>query len=48
LSAAEAREAEEARKIELIRGGARTIDLYGFPEGASQRITAGMPFRGRI
>jgi 4-hydroxy-4-methyl-2-oxoglutarate aldolase len=47
LSAAESREAEEARKIDLIRGGARTIDLYGFAEGRP-RITAGMPFRGRF
>ena len=48
LSAAEAREADEARKIELIRGGARTIDLYGFSEHAPQRIKAEMPYRGRI
>lgn len=30
LSAAAAREADEQRKIALIRAGARTIDLYGF------------------
>jgi 4-hydroxy-4-methyl-2-oxoglutarate aldolase len=47
LIAAKAREADEARKIELIRGGARTIDLYGFAGGAPQTITPGGPFRGR-
>jgi 4-hydroxy-4-methyl-2-oxoglutarate aldolase len=34
LHAAQLREADEARKIELIRRGARTIDLYGFAERA--------------
>lgn len=47
LQAAQLREAEEARKIELIRGGARTIDLYGFAEGAPQTLKPGKPFRGR-
>ncbi|MFN3535887.1 MAG: RraA family protein [Brevundimonas sp.] len=47
VEAAEAREADEARKIELIRQGARTIDLYGFVEGAPQVVTPGVPFRGR-
>jgi 4-hydroxy-4-methyl-2-oxoglutarate aldolase len=47
LKAAKAREAEEPRKIELIRGGARTIDLSGFVEGAPRRIRPGTPFRGR-
>jgi 4-hydroxy-4-methyl-2-oxoglutarate aldolase len=46
--AAEVREAEEARKIALIRDGARTIDLYGFSEGAPKTITRGTPFRGRV
>ena len=47
LTAAKAREADEARKIELIRGGARTIDLYGFADGAPRTISPGTPFRGR-
>jgi 4-hydroxy-4-methyl-2-oxoglutarate aldolase len=47
LHAGKVREAEEARKIELIRGGARTIDLYGFAESAARRIKPGTPFRGR-
>ena len=47
LEAARRREANEQRKIELIRAGARTIDLYGFSEGAPTAITAGAPFRGR-
>ena len=45
--AGEAREADETRKIELIRQGARTIDLYGFVNGAPAAITPGAPFRGR-
>ena len=45
--AAQDREVEEARKIELIRAGARTLDLYGFADGAPHKITAGSPFRGR-
>jgi 4-hydroxy-4-methyl-2-oxoglutarate aldolase len=48
LLAAEVREAEEERKIALIRDGARTIDLYGFSEGAPKTITPGAPFRGRV
>ena len=47
LVAAQAREADEARKIDLIRAGARTLDLYGFADGAPQMITPGSPFRGR-
>lgn len=39
VSAGEAREADEARKIELIRQGARTIDLYGFGEGKYPAIS---------
>lgn len=48
IAAAEAREADEVRKIELIRGGHRTLDLYGFSEGAPTVRTPGAPFRGRI
>lgn len=47
VAAAEAREADEARKIELIRQGARTLDLYGFANGAPTEITPGTPFYGR-
>lgn len=47
LAAAQAREADEAHKIERIRAGARTIDLYGFAEGAPASIVPGAPFRGR-
>lgn len=43
----EAREADEAAKIEKIRQGARTVDLYGFAEGAPTEIRSGAPFRGR-
>jgi len=48
LIAAQAREADEARKIERIRQGERTIDLYGFALNAPTSITPGAPFRGRI
>nr|WP_314435278.1 4-carboxy-4-hydroxy-2-oxoadipate aldolase/oxaloacetate decarboxylase [uncultured Brevundimonas sp.] len=44
----EAREADEAAKIEKIRQGARTVDLYGFAPGAPTEIRSGLPFRGRI
>lgn len=47
MKAAEAREADEARKIALIRKGARTLDLYGFADGAPDAISPGAPFRGR-
>lgn len=43
----EAREADEAAKIEKIRQGARTIDLYGFADGAPTEIRPGAPFRGQ-
>lgn len=43
----EAREADEAAKIVKIRQGARTVDLYGFAEGAPTEIRSGAPFRGR-
>jgi 4-hydroxy-4-methyl-2-oxoglutarate aldolase len=48
LVAAQAREADEARKIERIRQGERTIDLYGFVANAPASITSGLPFRGRV
>lgn len=47
VAAAKAREADETRKIELIRQGHRTLDLYGFADGAPPAITPGLPFRGR-
>lgn len=47
IEAGVAREADEARKIEQIRAGARTIDLYGFAKDAPEAITPGAPFRGR-
>lgn len=47
LVAGEAREADEARKIEQIRQGARTLDLYGFAVDAPTAIEAGAPFYGR-
>ena len=46
VAAAKAREADEIRKIEAIRNGARTLDLYGFADGAPTAITAGKPFQG--
>jgi 4-hydroxy-4-methyl-2-oxoglutarate aldolase len=48
LAAAQARQADEARKIERIRQGERTIDLYGFAVNAPTSITPGTPFRGRM
>lgn len=48
IVAGEAREADEARKIELIRNGARTLDLYGYAEGAPEAIVSGVPYRGRV
>jgi 4-hydroxy-4-methyl-2-oxoglutarate aldolase len=48
LAAAQARVAEEALKIERIRRGERTIDLYGFALNAPTSITPGAPFRGHI
>lgn len=47
LKAGAAREVDEAHKIEQIRAGARTLDLYGFAEGAPDTIKPGTPFRGR-
>jgi len=41
------READESTKIEAIRRGERTLDLYGFAEGAPVEIMAGKPFTGR-
>ena len=48
LIAAQARETDEARKVERIRQGERTIDLYGFAVNAPTSITPDAPFRGRI
>lgn len=45
IAAAEARAEDEARKIELIRKGARTIDLYGFADGVPASIEPGIPYR---
>ena len=45
--AGEAREADEARKIEQIRQGARTLDLYGFAHNAPVGVAPGAPFYGR-
>ncbi len=41
------READETAKIEAIRGGRRTLDLYGFAEGAPTEIARDRPFTGR-
>ncbi len=46
LIAAQTRQADEARKIERIRQGERTIDLYGFALNSPTSITPGAPFRG--
>lgn len=45
LAAGESREADEARKIEQIRKGARTIDLYGFADGVPAKLESGIPYR---
>lgn len=42
------READEAAKIEAIRRGERTLDLYGFAKDAPQAIEDGKPFTGRV
>lgn len=47
LAAAQAREADELQKIEKIRSGARTLDLYGFAKDAPDTLVAGAPFYGR-
>lgn len=41
------READEAAKIEAIRRGERTLDLYGFATDAPLAIQDGKPFTGR-
>lgn len=48
VAAGEAREIDETRKIERIRQGERTLDLYNFAEGAPTEIVAGTPFRGHL
>lgn len=45
--AAQRREADETAKIDAIRRGERTLDLYGFAKDAPTGIVAGMPFTGR-
>lgn len=47
VEAGEAREADETRKIEQIRKGVRTIDLYGFSQDAPGRVDPAAPFYGR-
>ncbi len=42
------READETAKIEAIRLGERTLDLYGFADSAPLEIVEGTPFTGRI
>jgi len=46
VRAGQEREADELRKIQQIRAGARTIDLYGFADGLPTSIVPGRPFRG--
>jgi len=41
------READETAKIEAIRRGERTLDLYAFAQGAPIEIEEGKPFIGR-
>jgi 4-hydroxy-4-methyl-2-oxoglutarate aldolase len=41
------READETAKIEAIRRGERTLDLYGFARDAPTEIVDGKPFTGR-
>jgi len=48
VSAGQRREADEAAKIAAIRRGERTIDLYGFANGAPFEIVEGAPFTGRF
>lgn len=47
VSAGLRREADETAKIEAIRRGARTLDLYDFARDAPLEIVAGQPFTGR-
>jgi len=47
IAAGQSREADETAKIEAIRRGGRTLDLYGFAEGAPAEIVDGKPFTGR-
>lgn len=47
IEAGQRREADETAKIEAIRRGERTLDLYGFAEGAPVKIVEGLPFTGR-
>ncbi|MBJ7483778.1 RraA family protein [Brevundimonas sp.] len=45
--AAQRREADEIAKIDAIRRGERTLDLYGFAKDAPTHIVPGTPFTGR-
>lgn len=47
VEAGQRREADETAKIEAIRRGERTLDLYGFANGAPTEIAPGLPFTGR-
>lgn len=47
VDAGQRREADEAAKIEAIRRGERTLDLYGFATGGPTEIVPGLPFTGR-
>ncbi len=47
IAAGQSREADELGKIEAIRRGERTLDLYGFAKGAPTAIVDGTPFTGR-
>jgi len=47
VAAGQRREADETAKIEAIRRGERTLDLYGFAKDAPTEILEGLPFTGR-
>lgn len=47
VAAGQRREADEMAKIEAIRRGERTLDLYGFARDAPVEIVDGHPFTGR-
>ena len=47
IEAGRRREADETAKIEAIRRGERTLDLYGFAKDAPTEIVPGTPFTGR-
>ena len=47
IAGGQRREADETAKIEAIRRGERTLDLYGFARDAPTEIVDGAPFTGR-